>query len=258
MIILISGKMGSGKTTSANYLARRLGGEVGSFAAKVKDIAHEIGWDGVKDEKGRKLLQDIGRAGRDYDPDCWAEILFSDHDLGDILVVDDWRFPNEYSVAKRHDKDVITLRIKRKDTLKYASEELNNDSSETSLTDNDFPYDFVIDNNGTMNDLYESLDKFLKKISKFTLGEFVYSANDIFDNITLPSGFFMFINPYDDEDSVNKLVIVNTNLERSGAILLHDKYTVVEFLNTLKDIEEFIKILGDESVDPIVYYSRKE
>ena len=62
-IILISGKAEAGKTTAANIIKYYLCG-IGKRAAivpygqYVKDTAKMIfGWDGQKDENGRKLLQ---------------------------------------------------------------------------------------------------------------------------------------------------------------------------------------------------------
>ncbi len=71
LCVLFSGKAGVGKTTSANILYKimsknNLEVEIGSFAIGVKSTALHMGWDGEKDAKGRKLLIDIGMAGREY------------------------------------------------------------------------------------------------------------------------------------------------------------------------------------------------
>ena len=68
-IVLFSGKAGTGKTTASNYLLylAEKNGYLLHFATMVKDIAKRyFWWDGVKDEKGRRLLQEIGRTGRNY------------------------------------------------------------------------------------------------------------------------------------------------------------------------------------------------
>jgi len=70
-IIGITGKAGSGKSTVAAclmaelrnrfYPARRL-----AFADPLKSICRQMGWNGVKDKRGRRLLQIIGtEAGRE-------------------------------------------------------------------------------------------------------------------------------------------------------------------------------------------------
>ena len=44
-----------------------------AFADDVKRIAYNYyDWDGKKNELGRKLLQDIGTTGRNYNRDIWA------------------------------------------------------------------------------------------------------------------------------------------------------------------------------------------
>ena len=39
-----------------------------AFADRLKEIAYSIGWDGKKDDRGRKLLIDLGAAIRAYYP----------------------------------------------------------------------------------------------------------------------------------------------------------------------------------------------
>lgn len=157
-IILISGKAEAGKTTFANILHQRLGKlycvvEKRSFARKVKESAYCMGWDGIKDEKGRKLLQDVGRAGRSYDKDLWVDHMLTDKSIlpPDIIIVDDWRYMNELeSIIDYGIYDVVTIRINRP-SLDLSSE-MYLDESETSLKE-DLNYDFVITNFGTIEDL---------------------------------------------------------------------------------------------------------
>ena len=81
-IFLISGKAESGKNTVADFIANYymksyidknnfIRGV--AFADEVKSIAYSLGWDGVKDLKGRELLQQIGAWGRYYNTDFWAQ-----------------------------------------------------------------------------------------------------------------------------------------------------------------------------------------
>ena len=64
-IILIHGKARSGKDTVAemirnNCKVRGLSSAINSNAHSVKEVAREVfSWDGVKDERGRRLLIDI-------------------------------------------------------------------------------------------------------------------------------------------------------------------------------------------------------
>jgi energy-coupling factor transporter ATP-binding protein EcfA2 len=169
MCILISGKAGVGKTTSANILkgifATIYGYEsyIGHFAGGVKEVARQMGWDGLKDERGRKLLQQIGGVGREYDINNWCSWLF-DRELPsqlqfpyDIVLVDDWRFPNEsLYVRSMPGYNVFTVKIvaPEREILKGTPE--YNDASETALEDAKVVYDALLFNQGTMEELQQN------------------------------------------------------------------------------------------------------
>jgi hypothetical protein len=103
-----TGLAGSGKTYAATWFKFRTGKNwVWSFAAEIKAIAKTMGWDGQKDDRGRKLLQDIGSAGRAYDPWMWVSKMPTDQPI----IIDDVRFLNEAEAIK--DAGGITVRIIR-------------------------------------------------------------------------------------------------------------------------------------------------
>lgn len=106
----------SGKTTAARMLANILRTYYASiilpFAASLKETAVELGWDGKKDERGRRLLQLLGTEcvrdciGEDVWVDLWrsrvAEIVqwFVVPDRI-VVIADDVRFPNEAQTIRR-------------------------------------------------------------------------------------------------------------------------------------------------------------
>jgi hypothetical protein len=103
-----TGLAGSGKTYAATWFRFRTGkGSVWSFAGEIKSIATRMGWDGQKDDRGRKLLQDIGSAGRAYDPWMWVSKMPTDQPI----IIDDVRFTNEAEAIK--DAGGIVVRIIR-------------------------------------------------------------------------------------------------------------------------------------------------
>jgi hypothetical protein len=103
-----TGLAGSGKTYAATWFRFRSGkGSVWSFASEIKSIATRMGWDGQKDDRGRKMLQDIGSAGRAYDPWTWVAKMPTDHPI----IIDDVRFINEAEAIK--DAGGIVVRIIR-------------------------------------------------------------------------------------------------------------------------------------------------
>ena len=99
-VILLSGKARSGKNTAAEVIFRKYDGITLAFADDIKTIAYDyFGWHGEKDELGRKLLQDIGTSGRNYNEDIWANktvdrIKEWSRD-SQLAVVTDTRYPNE-------------------------------------------------------------------------------------------------------------------------------------------------------------------
>lgn len=129
-VFAIAGPLGSGKSTLGNYLFERLS-KIHSdslnlpFAKKVKDIAYSMGWNGEKDEKGRRLLQLIGtEAGRQ----CISETIWAEHWLGVVqlvnprfVVVDDLRFENEISFLEQLDR-VVIIKIKGRNEIEVTSE----------------------------------------------------------------------------------------------------------------------------------------
>lgn len=92
----ITGLAGAGKTYAATWFKLRTGGEIWSFAAEIKRIAATMGWNGEKDARGRKLLQDLGSIGREYYRQCWVDLMPTDRPL----IVDDVRYINEAAAIR--------------------------------------------------------------------------------------------------------------------------------------------------------------
>lgn len=109
LVIMLVGPMGSGKSTMAEalrkaFVNRGVSCAVRPVAKGVKDIAYAMGWDGQKDEKGRKLLQTIGtECGRDCISDSiWASKWYAAClDLNTkVIICDDCRFDNEFEAGQ--------------------------------------------------------------------------------------------------------------------------------------------------------------
>jgi len=105
------GYAGAGKDTAAFGLMRE-GWHRKGFADLLKMRALDIGWDGSKDAKGRKLLQVIGCAVREYDPEFWVREAFARIDPRRPYVWTDVRFQNEVDFLINERKAVI-IRIVR-------------------------------------------------------------------------------------------------------------------------------------------------
>ena len=127
-IILISGKAENGKTTAAKQMkkvfeSRGYRAVITRYAKYLKEIAKDYcGWDGNKDEKGRKLLQELGTdiiRNKLNKPDFHVGRICEDievcADYVDYVIIDDTRFPNEiyYPLAKFGKDKIVTYKVNR-------------------------------------------------------------------------------------------------------------------------------------------------
>jgi len=148
VIILVSGKAGVGKTTFANFVMKHLPPDVkkysakGAFATVVKQVAKMMGWNGQKDDNGRKLLQNVGNVGREYNSDTWVGTLINflmevNIIPLDLIIIDDWRFPNELNwfLDKSLEYKVYTVRISApsRESLKGTPYYIDNEGSLEAL-----------------------------------------------------------------------------------------------------------------------------
>jgi hypothetical protein len=103
----------------------------------------------------RKILQLLGtECGREIlHPNIWINSLFADYKGLPNWIITDMRFPNELSAVK--DRKGITIRVNR------GEGNTGDHPSETALDNAEF--DYVIDNEGTMEELVEKVENILKK-----------------------------------------------------------------------------------------------
>jgi len=155
MIIGFSGKAQSGKDTAGEYLVREHNFHRVASADALKRIARNIfGWNSLKDEKGRRFLQELGCTIRNYDQDYWINLTISEikkrqnTSKQENFVVTDVRFLNEARILR--DNGALLVRIERPG-LKQ-----DNHVSETEL-DNYDGFGFVISNDKTIVDLSSEL-----------------------------------------------------------------------------------------------------
>lgn len=150
LCFLFSGKAGVGKSFHAQVMSNILK-ESGysstrdSFAMGVKRAATSMGWDGKKDQKGRRLLQDVGQTGRRYDEDMWVRETFgrledAEEYPFDVVIIDDCRFRNEIAYVQKYEQlyECIPVRISapEREILKGTPE--YNEISELDLDDYKF------------------------------------------------------------------------------------------------------------------------
>ena len=175
MIIVLSGKKGSGKDTTANYFINNYGFIRFAFADALKDIC-KILFDFSEDQLNgdkkeiidtrynitpRETFQFIGSLMRDninkliegYGKNIWINILNNllIKNKGKNIIITDLRYTNEYEYLNNlkalYNYKVYFFTIKRKQlSLNYTDHESEKDEFESIS-------DYIINNNNTIDDL---------------------------------------------------------------------------------------------------------
>ena len=162
-IIMLAGKAGAGKDTSYIVLSKLYKDTKRyAFADALKDVAYQLSWDGLKDDKGRRFLQNLGNVAREYNKNVWADIVADDIEQWGtgLAVITDFRFPNEYYVIEnRFPKQVYTINIYGR---AYDLGKNGNDVSENSLTH--WEFDFQVNNDSTIENLQSQLSVVMERI----------------------------------------------------------------------------------------------
>lgn len=170
-IINISGKATHGKDTSALMIKQKLETKnkkvlIAHYADLLKYEAKQFfNWDGIKDEKGRQILQYIGTdVIRAKNPDYWVgfikEFLEMFQNEWDYVIIPDCRFPNEIEAWKIDGWPNVIVRVLRDNFVSNLTPEQLHHPSETAL--DDYLFDYYIDNNGDMEQLELEVDKFIE------------------------------------------------------------------------------------------------
>jgi len=173
-VVLLSGKAEHGKTSVANIIKKRLEQEnkkvlLVSFADYLKFVSQKyMGWNGIKDETGRGILQIVGtNLVRKKQPDFWADtvarLVFVLSDNFDYFIADDARFIEEMECFNKQDALVTTIRVIRLNYENSLTEKQKNHPSETSL--DNFNFDYVIESESGLDKLEIEVDKFLQNMN---------------------------------------------------------------------------------------------
>lgn len=155
-VIVINGMGGVGKSTFVS-LCHEIDPRVieTSTVDFVKEIAMQAGWDGIKDQKGRRLLSDIKDALERYDdvPNKKINEFIQSHP--DNIIFVNAREPHNIQYYK--DKyNAITVLV----TNLNAKTVHGNHADENIY---DYNYDIHIDNSGTLEQLKKVAKVFLDK-----------------------------------------------------------------------------------------------
>lgn len=159
-------QMRTGKDTAAEYLQRKLGGVIQRFSDPLYEIlaaAQRIA--GIPPHKDRGFLQWVGTSwARAQDQDLWVKHLVRRvAPLRCPVFVTDCRFENEVAALRREGFLIVFLRATRANQLGRGATEAELDADHVSerMAKTFTNYDIAIDNNGTLEEFYEQLDKLL-------------------------------------------------------------------------------------------------
>ena len=191
-IILVSAHARHGKDTIAELMRNSLESKgervlICHYADLLKYICKTFfNWDGVKDDKGRTILQHVGTdVIRERQPDFWVDFIIKILDLfsdeWDYIIIPDTRFPNEIEEMKFHYRKptsiadkymeqlqgfkcemVDTIRINRPNFDSGLSIDQLNHPSECAL--DNYEFDHYITNDGTIEELEIKIKKLVDKL----------------------------------------------------------------------------------------------
>jgi hypothetical protein len=165
-VICVSGKARHGKDTVASFIKEGLEDRgyrvlVTHYADLLKFMCKNFfGWNGEKDEKGRKLLQYVGTdVIRTAIPNFWVDfivdVLLLFKDEWDFVIIPDCRFPNEVERLREFGINTLLLRVIRDGFESDLNSEAINHISETALDEYDFDIVMV---NRTLEELKTSVE----------------------------------------------------------------------------------------------------
>jgi len=145
---VINGRGGTGKDTFIEYVEDYFWDykitNVSSIDP-IKEIARNNGWDGVKNKKSRKMLSDLKKVFIEYNN--LPTMYLSKYMFNEGIVFLHIREPEEIEKIIKINPFIRTLLIDRDIDM------LGNDADDLVY---DYQYDFIIDNNGTLNDLKDA------------------------------------------------------------------------------------------------------
>ncbi|MBR8661149.1 AAA family ATPase [Brevibacillus sp. NL20B1] len=175
--IALCGRMRSGKDSVAAYLIEKHGFVRFAFADELKRICRELFPDRFADgSKPRTLLQGVGVAMREFDPDVWVNACMRHiQDTRDYLVspinvvITDLRFPNEYERLRAEGFVIIRVNASLETRIQrmidagdaFTAADLEH---ETERHIDTFAVDYEIDNNGSLAELYAQVDEIMADI----------------------------------------------------------------------------------------------
>ena len=170
-ILVFSGKQFSGKDTVAKILLERFPSfkRIGIADAIKMQYGKEKGLTIEEIEKNKPIyrqdLIDLGDWGRAQNPDYWLNSIIA---YDGNTIVTDLRVEHELNLFRSHGAFAIRVEASEEARSKRGVLAAKNDATETGL-DNITDWDYVIQNEGSYEDLLENTEKLIKIIEERVL-----------------------------------------------------------------------------------------
>lgn len=158
-VLIVNGYPRSGKDTFAEILGKYTSVRVYSSIDKVKELALQFGWDGIKDDKGRKLLSSLKSALIEYDDlplkyteDVYNEFLNSEEEFLILMIRE-----SDEIVKAKHKFNAKTVFVSNNNIKNV----LTNNSDAAIDCDG---YDYYISNHGTLEEYEKEVEQFYREV----------------------------------------------------------------------------------------------
>ena len=159
LVFITNGTGGCGKDTFADILGKYTTVTKISSIEPVKQFARFMGWDGGKTEKDRKFLSDLKLALTEYNDTPFNYMLgsymFWKETRNHSVLIIDIREPEEIERAKQA-FGAKTILIKNDRVAPISS-----NMADANVLN--YEYDFVIENNGTLEEFEETIKKWAEE-----------------------------------------------------------------------------------------------
>jgi len=157
-VVIINGVGGSGKDTFAELCAKYTKVINISSVDKVKEAAKSlVGWRGEKDEKSRKLLVDLKKLSIEYNnyPTTYILERYKEFKQSEAVIL---------FIHIREISEIIKIKkLLEAETLLIINPRVPAITSNTSDANvNEYTYDYVIENSGTLEELEQKAKEFSK------------------------------------------------------------------------------------------------
>lgn len=204
-VYLLSGIAGSGKTTAAKYISEKFNIKIYSMATPLKESMVEISklfgqnitLDDLSDpERKKKYRHQLQILGTDilrnkFDLDIFNRALEKRIDKTKSFIIDDNRFSNEYyywkNFASVNNYKFCTIRIIREEASSLTGSEKSHPSEQLT----DLPYDNLIINNSSKEDLYKKVDEIIIKGTLIKFKDFETEADELASEYVSKNNFIM-------------------------------------------------------------------